>query len=52
MKLTQTFAALAVAATAGSAAGVRSGLQPGERGAPFDVVAVTGPQKGSQLCYF
>lgn len=31
---------------------VESGLQPGQPGGAFDVVDVSGPQKGKQLCYF
>jgi hypothetical protein len=30
---------------------VKSGLQPGEFASPFDVDDVTGPNKGTTLCY-
>jgi hypothetical protein len=40
--------ALAVGALAAS---VSSGLKPGSSVSPFDVVDVTGPNKGKQLCY-
>jgi hypothetical protein len=30
---------------------VTSGFQVGQRTPPFDVVDVTGPNKGKQLCY-
>lgn len=33
------------------AADVKSGLKPGERVGAFDVVDVSGPKKGQQLCY-
>jgi hypothetical protein len=32
-------------------ASVESGLKPGTPTAPFQVVDVTGPHKGQQLCY-
>jgi hypothetical protein len=36
---------------AGPEKDVTSGFQVGERTPPFDVVDVTGPNKGKQLCY-
>ncbi len=36
---------------AGEKGKVRSGLQKGQRCTPFQVVDVTGPNKGKQLCY-
>lgn len=30
---------------------VKSGLKPGESPSPFDVDDVTGPSKGTTLCY-
>ena len=30
---------------------VKSGLKPGESVAPFEVDDITGPSKGSTLCY-
>jgi len=33
------------------AADVTSGLQPGDRAGFFEVVDVSGPNKGKQLCY-
>jgi hypothetical protein len=30
---------------------VKSGLKPGEAVNPFQVDAITGPQKGTSLCY-
>jgi len=35
----------------GAFAGVKSGLQVGEFTRPFQVVDVSGPHKGQQLCY-
>jgi hypothetical protein len=32
-------------------AAVESGLKPGQPATPFQVVDVTGPHKGEQLCY-
>jgi hypothetical protein len=43
-------AALGLGAVA-LAAPVQSGLQKGEHLTPFDVVDVSGPAKGQQLCY-
>ena len=33
------------------AADVSSGLKPGDKASFFEVVDVTGPNKGKQLCY-
>lgn len=33
------------------AADVTSGLKPGDKASFFEVVDVTGPNKGKQLCY-
>ena len=41
-------ACLATVATAGD---LQSGLQPGESAGAFDVKDVTGPRKGTSLCY-
>ena len=51
-KLTLALAALGALATAAFAADkpLQSGLQPGERLNPFQVVDTCGPDKGSQLC--
>jgi len=43
--------AVGVLAVGAFAASVSSGLKPGNSVAPFDVVDVTGPNKGKQLCY-
>ena len=52
MKLRLALAALGVlAASAATAAGLESGMKVGERTTAFQVVDVTGPKKGSQLCY-
>jgi hypothetical protein len=42
-------AGLAVSAIA--AEKLQSGLQPGSRPSAFEVVDVSGPNKGKQLCY-
>jgi hypothetical protein len=50
----KTFGILAAAATLLSIAAfatVESGLKPGTMPAPFQVVDVTGPNKGKELCY-
>ena len=46
-------AALLVASigVAASAADLKSGLQVGENGPPFNVKDCTGPKKGKSLCY-
>ncbi len=44
-------AAVGVVATSAYAAVVESGLKPGSAPGPFQVVDVTGPFKGHQLCY-
>lgn len=48
-------AVLAVSALAAGSAGadppLKSGLQPGDFALPFTVDDVTGPHKGSSLCY-
>jgi len=50
MKLGYAFAAAGLLATA-ALAGVQSGLKPGTTPGAFQVVDVTGPNKGKQLCY-
>ena len=30
---------------------LKSGLQPGDRTSPFNVRDITGPKKGTSLCY-
>jgi len=42
---------LAAAATAVGADDIKSGLEPGKNVSPFDVKAITGDNKGKQLCY-
>jgi hypothetical protein len=44
-------AGVALALSATAAEKVASGLNPGERTPAFQVVDVSGPQKGKQLCY-
>ncbi len=44
-------AAIGVATTAAVGADIESGLKPGERVSAFQVVDVSGPFKGQQLCY-
>ncbi len=39
------------AARAFAADSFKSGLQPGERPTPFQVIDVTGPNRGRALCY-
>ena len=45
--------AAVIVATAGVFAGekVKSGPQPGSPATPFNVLDVTGPNKGKKLCY-
>ena len=51
MKLGLTIAALGLLAVSAFAdEKVESGLKPGDRTAAFDVVDITGPDKGKQLC--
>ena len=51
-RLALATAALGIlAASAFAAEKVQSGLQPGEGTPAFDVVDVSGPFKGQQLCY-
>ena len=50
MKLAYTLAAIGLAASAVIAAPT-SGLPVGKGTTPFDVVDVSGPNKGKQLCY-
>ena len=46
-----TIAALGLLAVSAFAADkVESGLKPGERMSAFDVVDISGPDKGKQLC--
>jgi hypothetical protein len=45
-----SIAALGMAVSAIAADKVASGLKPGDRTAPFQVVDVTGPDRGQQLC--
>jgi hypothetical protein len=53
MKLGMAVAAFGMLVTAAIAAPkVESGLKPGEGGGAFDVVDVSGPNKGKQLCYY
>lgn len=40
-----------LALSAVAVAAPRSGLEPGQRAGVFDVVDVTGPDKGRQLCF-
>lgn len=49
MKLGLTLAAVGLLAVSAVAA-PKSGLQPGQSPTPFDIVDVTGPDKGKQLC--
>ena len=51
-RLTMVSAALIVASS-GVFAGdkIKSGLQPGARAGAFNVLDVTGPNKGRKLCY-
>jgi hypothetical protein len=50
-KLGLTIATMAMIAASAFAADVKSGLQVGESTSAFDVVDITGPNKGKQLCY-
>lgn len=50
MKLGLAIAAAGMMAVSAFAA-VDSGLKPGTPTTPFQVVDVTGPHKGQQLCY-
>jgi hypothetical protein len=50
MKLGLAIAAVGVTAVSAFAA-VESGLKPGAPAPAFQVVDVTGPMKGQQLCY-
>jgi hypothetical protein len=50
MKLGLAIAAAGMMAVSAFAA-VESGLKPGAPATPFQVVDVTGPHKGEQLCY-
>ena len=50
MKLGLAIAAAGMMAVSAFAA-VESGLKPGTPATPFQVVDVTGPHKGEQLCY-
>lgn len=50
LKLGLALAAVGLMAVSAFAA-VESGLKPGNQPAPFQVVDVTGPHKGEQLCY-
>ena len=49
MKLRMAIAAAALMAV-GAFAAPQSGLKPGDPTSPFDIVDVTGPDKGKQLC--
>ena len=51
LKFGLAIAALGMVAAAAFAADVKSGLQVGEGTSAFDVVDITGPNKGKQLCY-
>ena len=52
MKLGLAMASLGVLAVSAFAADkIQSGLQPGASPSAFQVVDVSGPQKGKQLCY-
>jgi hypothetical protein len=51
MKLGLTIAAAGLLAVSAFAAGVKSGPQQGTALDPFQVVDVSGPNKGKQLCY-
>jgi hypothetical protein len=50
MKLGLAIAAMGVTAVSAFAA-IESGLMPGEPAPAFQVVDVSGPKKGQQLCY-
>ncbi len=52
MKLSLAVAALGLLAVSAFAAdSLQSGPRPGDRTTVFDVVDVSGPNKGKQLCY-
>ena len=52
MKLGLTIAALGMLAVSAFAADkIESGLKPGDSPSAFQVVDVSGPAKGKQLCY-
>jgi hypothetical protein len=51
MKLGLTVAALGLAVSAFAADKIESGLKPGAGTPAFQVVDVSGPNKGKQLCY-
>ena len=46
-----TLMAVGALGVAAFAADVSSGLQPGDKASFFEVVDVSGPNKGKQLCY-
>ncbi|MCC2671203.1 MAG: hypothetical protein K0Q72_3674 [Armatimonadetes bacterium] len=46
-----TFMAAGALGATAFAADVTSGLQPGDKATVFQVVDVSGPNKGKQLCY-
>jgi hypothetical protein len=46
-----TAVAVGVLGAAAFAADVTSGLKPGDKAGFFEVVDVSGPNKGKQLCY-
>ena len=50
-RLSLAVAALSLASACAFAASVKSGLKPGASVPAFDVVDVSGPNKGKQLCY-
>lgn len=50
MKLGLALATVGMLAASAFAA-VDSGLKPGTPATPFDIVDVSGPNKGKQLCY-
>lgn len=52
-KLALSIAALGILSIGAFAAEkIQSGPQPGQRMGAFDVVDVSGPNKGKQLCYY
>ena len=52
MSRVRHWACLALALTAvGASAALDPGLKPGDFASPFDVYDVTGPNKGTTLCY-
>jgi len=42
---------VAVGVAAGEKTKLKSGLQPGAKAGPFNVLDCTGPNKGKKLCY-